>query len=162
QHIIAARGRLGRSRRQSPRSTSSVQEKFTGGPFERILNSRPTSARHPVYHPAAPSCGAEAISMRALTVIASLVFAVSAFGQGQLSSMVGTLTDPEGRAVAGAPVQARDGAGAVFKATTNARGEYVLNRLPPGTYALVVPAIGFSLDRFEQREIAVAVAQVLR
>jgi hypothetical protein len=100
--------------------------------------------------------------MRALTVIASLVFAVSAFGQGRLSSMVGTLTDPDGRPVASATVQAREGAGALFKATTNARGEYVLNRLPSGTYALVVPAIGFSLDRFEQRDIAVGVAQVLR
>lgn len=100
--------------------------------------------------------------MRALAVIASILFAVSAFGQGQLSSVVGTLTDPDGRAVAGAAIQAREGTGAVFKATTNARGEYVLNRLPSGIYALVVPAIGFSLDRFEQREIVVGAAQVLR
>jgi len=100
--------------------------------------------------------------MRALAVIASLVIAASASGQGRPSSIVGTLTDPDGRAVASATVHARDSAGTVFRGTTNARGEYVLNRLPAGTYALTVPAIGFSLNRFEQRDIAIGVAQTLR
>ena len=36
--------------------------------------------------------------------------------------------------------------GTVYHASTTGAGRYVFNRLPAGTYDLLVPAVGFTLD----------------
>jgi hypothetical protein len=106
-------------------------------------------------------CRAE-LTIRAWAIIILLAAAVPANGQDR-ASIVGTITDPEGRAVAHALVQARrTDSVTVFRGTTGASGDYTLGRLPAGTYAVVVPAIGFSLNRFEQNGIVVGPSEIVR
>ena len=102
--------------------------------------------------------------MRSLMILLSLVVvAVPAFGQARVSAIVGTITDPDGHRVASAPVQVRNvDSATVYKASTTISGDYTLTRLPAGTYVLVVPAIGFTLDRFERKSIVIEPAQTLR
>jgi hypothetical protein len=92
-----------------------------------------------------------------------LFAAASLLAQERIGTMAGTITDPDGRAVASAPVQARNiETAAVYRTSTSAAGAYTLARLPAGTYAIVIPAIGFTLDRFERKDIVVQPAQTFR
>jgi hypothetical protein len=78
-------------------------------------------------------------------------------------SIVGSVTGPDGAAVATAAVHAKNLAtGTVYKATTSARGDYVLARLPGGNYELLVPTVGFTYSKFERKNVTVQVGQNLR
>ena len=68
----------------------------------------------------------------------------AAHAQG-LGSIVGTVVDPSGAAVAGAQVTAtHTGTGFNSVAVTNSSGEYVLPSLPPAVYNISVSSSGFS------------------
>ena len=88
---------------------------------------------------------------------------VVAFGQANLSTIAGTLTDPDGQPVIGAMVQVvYKATGTVFKTNSNGAGSYTIARLPAGEYDLVVPIVGFTIDRFERKGIGLQPAQTTR
>jgi hypothetical protein len=83
----------------------------------------------------------------------------AAHAQG-LGSIVGTVVDPSGAAVAGAQVTAtHTGTGFNSVAVTNSSGEYVLPSLPPAVYNISVSSSGFS--SFVQSGITLQADQAL-
>jgi hypothetical protein len=84
-------------------------------------------------------------------VVGVLVFASSAFAQTGQSTITGTVTDPDGDVVQGAPVQLRNTAtGAVITAESVRTGVYTAS-VPPGTYSITVQDIGFRFDDYEHK-----------
>ena len=78
---------------------------------------------------------------------ALLLFPAGALGQG-LGSIVGTLTDSSGAAVASAKVTATQTAtGLAREAISNSNGYYVLSDLNPADYSLGIEAQGFRNER---------------
>ena len=70
--------------------------------------------------------------------------ALAAFGQTNLGTVTGTITDPAGAVVPNAPVEARNNAtGAVYPAASSATGNYTISQLPLGAYDLSVTVPGF-------------------
>jgi hypothetical protein len=86
--------------------------------------------------------------------ICTLVSAL-ALAQGQLATLSGVITDPDGGAVPTVPIRAMDAAGKMYEAVTSSSGAYTLERLPAGTYQVVVPQVGFTLDKFERKDVVV-------
>jgi hypothetical protein len=95
---------------------------------------------------------------------------LSALGQ-TTGSVSGTVTDPQGGVVAGAPVALTSPAiGIDQMATTNSSGNFQFLLLPPGTYTLEVQASGFrtfrrqgivvEADRSQAIPISLAVGQI--
>ncbi len=81
----------------------------------------------------------------ALVVTVWLASAGIAAGQGSSSSLQGTVTDPSGSAIAGAKIVLSNDESRIERSTeSDARGEYRLLALPPGTYRLAVNSKGFS------------------
>jgi hypothetical protein len=79
--------------------------------------------------------------------IALLLFPSGALGQG-LGSIVGTLTDSSGAAVASAKVTATQTAtGLAREAISNSTGYYVLSDLNPADFSLSIEAQGFRSER---------------
>ncbi|HLI82364.1 MAG TPA: TonB-dependent receptor [Bryobacteraceae bacterium] len=74
----------------------------------------------------------------------ALLYAVSAFGQAGTGTITGTVTDPAGAVVAGAPVEVRNtDTNIPYPTETTATGVYTATRLPPGPYSVTVTAAGF-------------------
>jgi hypothetical protein len=72
----------------------------------------------------------------------------SAFSQVLYGTLVGTVTDSDGKAVAGATVTATNTqTGNHLQQTTDGSGNYALRNLAPGSYSLEVNANGFSPRR---------------
>jgi hypothetical protein len=94
-----------------------------------------------------------------LTVFCWLGWAGRAHAQTASSaSVVGTVTDPSGAAVAGARVELKNTAtGAITVMTTNQAGEYVFPHVMPGTYE-----IRASMQGFRTTTISGLVIQVLK
>src|SRR5829696_8812813 len=79
-------------------------------------------------------------SMLALLLLTASV----AFAQTGSSSVRGTITDLQGRAVAGAQVVITNDQTSFSRTqNTNDDGAYVFTSIPPGTYRLEVQATGF-------------------
>ena len=75
--------------------------------------------------------------------------ALSAFGQTATGSIVGTVTDSSGAAVANASVTVTNtGTSSKRDVVTNAEGNFTAPLLPPGSYSVGVTASGFKA--FEQ------------
>lgn len=100
--------------------------------------------------------------MRTLQVMAlSIAIATLAFSQGERATITGTVSDPGGAVVAGAPIQARNvDNGTVHETTTTSTGNYTLAQLPIGTYEVTVAVQGFK--RYTRSGLTVQVAQVAR
>ena len=81
------------------------------------------------------------------------VLALAAFGQGGQGSITGTVTDPLGKAVRNATVQAKNSTGTVSKATTAANGGYTFADLPAGNYDINVNVPG--VRGFEKKGLTV-------
>jgi hypothetical protein len=89
-----------------------------------------------------------------------VVFAVSAFAQGERGTLNGTIIDPSSSVVVGATVKALNIAtGVETDVTTTEAGVYRIPYLQPGTYKLTVTAPGFKAALREN--IILAVAQTL-
>lgn len=72
----------------------------------------------------------------------------------------GVVKDPVNDVMGNIPVQLKNvQTGKVQKASTSTIGVYNFSQLAPGMYDLLVPAVGFTLDKFEQKGIAVQVGQ---
>ncbi|MGH9940355.1 MAG: carboxypeptidase regulatory-like domain-containing protein, partial [Blastocatellia bacterium] len=67
------------------------------------------------------------------------------FAQSTFATITGSVTDPNGAAVSGANIEARNvKTGYIYTAMSNEEGVYTLANLLDGTYALKVTATGFS------------------
>src|SRR5215472_11767003 len=74
------------------------------------------------------------------------------------ATLIGTVKDASGGAVAKATITLRDvGTNRAYTATTNDSGLYVLAAVPPGTYELTAEASGFA--KFTQAGIVLTVGQ---
>ena len=72
------------------------------------------------------------------------VFSIAVFGQAGTGTITGTVTDPSGAVVAGAPVEVRNtDTNFPYQTVTTATGAYTVPRLPPGPYAVTISAPGF-------------------
>jgi hypothetical protein len=73
-----------------------------------------------------------------------LCASATAFAASPTATLAGRVTDQNGAAVAGAKIEATDlGTNAVFAATTNDEGRFVVPELPPGAYAVRASQTGF-------------------
>jgi len=88
------------------------------------------------------------IFIRRLTsffVASSLLIGSVVFAQVSTGDITGRVLDPQGNAVVGATVTAKNTATELTRSTTtNDEGEYTLSQLPPGTYEIAAEARGFS------------------
>src|SRR5918997_3018 len=89
------------------------------------------------------STGRGALALLCALMLSALV-CVSAAAQTGTSSVRGTVTDPQGNAVAGANVTLTNTErNFVRTQTTNESGGYLFNTVPPGTYRVEVEGAGF-------------------
>ena len=85
-----------------------------------------------------------ALRQFAATLAVTTGLAASGFGQAVSGTVVGTISDSTGAAIANTDVQAANVATGVTATTkTNTNGEYRFNNLPVGTYKIVASAEGF-------------------
>src|SRR5262245_13597962 len=82
--------------------------------------------------------------MRLSRVLLLLLLAVPSFAQSKNGGVKGTVVDPTGAVIPGAIVSARDAAGKTRSATADGTGNYALNGLPSGSYAITGSAKGFA------------------
>jgi hypothetical protein len=74
-----------------------------------------------------------------------LLISATAFGQSNYAVLSGTVTDPQGKAFAGAEIQITSSSTqAVRRVSSNGLGIFEVTGLPPGDYDLKVQAPGFS------------------
>jgi len=82
-----------------------------------------------------------------LSILSIILFSagVSVFGQATTGSIVGFVTDPNGAAVPGATVTAKNEATGVATSNfvTTSEGRFAITNLIPGTYSITVGAPGF-------------------
>jgi hypothetical protein len=86
-----------------------------------------------------------------MRLAASLLLILTASLQGQSLEMAGHVTDPQGRAVAGAVVHLRQGEADLALARSDAEGHFSFNGIPPGRYVVAAEAPGF-VRAFRQLE----------
>lgn len=73
-----------------------------------------------------------------------LLLAVAAYGQRDLGTITGTITDPQGAAIASAKITiTEDATGLTYQVESGSSGEYARPLLKPGTYTVTVEAPGF-------------------
>jgi outer membrane receptor protein involved in Fe transport len=91
-------------------------------------------------------------------IILAIVYSVwlpQAKAQAVFGSVLGTVSDPQGAAVAGAKVTVTDQSkGTIQETTTNESGNYTVTHLVPDPYTVRVEAKGFKVS--EQKDVAVA------
>jgi len=81
----------------------------------------------------------------------------------QTGILSGTVTDPDGKAVPTAPIQAKNVAtGMVYTTVAVAKGSYTLSKLPAGSYDITVPPIGFTFPKYEQKGVVIQAAQTAK
>src|SRR5260370_34594448 len=97
----------------------------------------------------------------ALAAFLAAVFTTSAFGQQVFGSIVGTVTDASGAAVAGTTVTITDqNKGTKVTTTTNESGNFSRGQLTPGAYTAEVEARCFR--KAVSRDVGVNVDQTSR
>jgi hypothetical protein len=90
-----------------------------------------------------------------------LIFGVSSQAFGQNATVVGTVTDPSGAAVANATITITQiETGQVYHLTSNSDGQYVAPDLPIGHYNVKVEAAGFKVA--EQKGVVLQVGDRIR
>jgi len=95
--------------------------------------------------------------------ISVLLWVSIAFSQADRAVITGTVTDPDGGVVSGAPIQLTDVVtGAVYKTETSRAGTFTVASLPRGTYELFIPTIGFTFRPYSKKELIVQPGQTLR
>lgn len=84
----------------------------------------------------------------AISLVALLLFAISAFAQETTAGLQGTVKDPSGAVVPNATVTVSGTTLIGDKSTkTDSGGYYHIANLPPGTYGIVVKAEGFATTK---------------
>src|ERR1051325_5120205 len=98
----------------------------------------------------------------ALSALGLLTLASILFGQSDLTSIAGTITDPSGAVVANANVTVRNQAtGAERRAVTNNSGNYSIPSVTAGMYTLIVEAPGFKKYERSGNSLQTSVAATL-
>src|SRR5947209_3865038 len=89
-----------------------------------------------------------------MVVSVCLFMSSAAFAQAVYGSILGTVTDPQGAAVAGAKVTVTNQRkGTQDTTTTNADGNYSVTHLVPDTYTVKVEGTGFKVS--QQKDVIV-------
>ncbi len=84
------------------------------------------------------------LQKKAASICLFLLVSACAFAQTVTGSLVGTVVDPAGSVVPGAPIQlTNQGTAAVLTATTDSEGLFRFPNLTPATYTVTVQATGF-------------------
>ena len=84
---------------------------------------------------------------KALGLVFVAIFASLVSAQAQTGAITGTVTDPDGGAVANAQVQAaNEDTGLQYNVRTSGGGQYSFPNLPVGSYIVTVTAQGFEVD----------------
>src|SRR5258706_16130156 len=100
-------------------------------------------------------------SLRCALLLGLLVLGISSQAFGQNATVVGTVTDPSGAAVANATITiTRTETGQVFHLVSNGDGQYVAPDLPIGHYNLKIEATGFKTA--EQKGVVLQVGDRTR
>src|SRR5260370_42383320 len=88
-------------------------------------------------------------SVLAVFCLLCAVFVTSTSGQTIFGSITGTVTDPTGAVVPGAPITlTNEETGVIRRASSGANGVFAIVDLQPGNYRLHVEAAGFAaMDR---------------
>ncbi|MGH9437717.1 MAG: carboxypeptidase regulatory-like domain-containing protein, partial [Terriglobia bacterium] len=95
-----------------------------------------------------------------LAVLFWLAALPAAYSQSVAGSVTGTVTDPAGAVIAGAPVQlVNDVSKQTRKAATNKTGSFKFASVPPGTYTLHIVQPGFKT--YEQTNVIVGTQEDL-
>jgi hypothetical protein len=90
-----------------------------------------------------------------------LVAVLPTFAQTDRGTITGTISDPAGAVVAGAPIVAKNTAtSATYAAESTSSGNYTIGQLPAGLYELSATTPGFK--QYIRQGITVLVAQTLR
>lgn len=98
-----------------------------------------------------------------LVLVAMLWCARAPVAHAQNSTISGRVTDPEGAAVAKAPVQAKNVAtGEVYRTLSSASGDYGLSRVMAGKYELSVSMPCCAYQPYMQAELTVETGKTLR
>ena len=89
------------------------------------------------------------LSRKLLIFLPMVVFAVTdSRAQIASTSLRGSVSDPSGALVSGATIQIENGGtGFRLSRVSDAKGEYEINQIPPGTYVLTVSAPGFAVQK---------------
>src|SRR6516225_2016536 len=86
----------------------------------------------------------ETVSMTLLRITTYLLVTTVAFAQGDRGTITGTIADPAGAVVTGAPIEAKHvETGGVYRTQSTTTGNYTLAQLPAGAYELSVSVLGF-------------------
>jgi hypothetical protein len=94
------------------------------------------------------------MGMAVMLVSVSMLMPTAAFAQAVYGSILGTVTDPQGAAVAGAKVTiTNQRKGSEDTATTNADGNYSVTHLVPDLYTVKVEGTGFKIS--QQKDVIV-------
>jgi len=89
-----------------------------------------------------------------------LLIAVEAAAQTITGTIIGSVKDPSGLAVAGASVTLTQAAtGGQRQARTNEQGDFVFSSLQPGEYSVAVVSTGFK--RYEKRAVVLSASETL-
>jgi hypothetical protein len=95
--------------------------------------------------------------------LTTLLITNAALAQSPLGTIAGNITDPDGGAIAGATVRARNTAtGAVFKTESSRAGTFTISQLAEGNYGLMVPPIGFTFFPYSRNNLRVERGKELR
>jgi hypothetical protein len=93
--------------------------------------------------------------MRSILLLCSALALTLAFADSERGTLAGTVVDPEGKAVADAPVQAKNAAtGEVFKTNRTPGGKFILENLPAGAYDISVAIPG--LSAYQRKGVMIA------
>src|SRR5579863_5671513 len=100
--------------------------------------------------------------MTRISLAAVLLFSASiGFGQTGLATITGTINDPTGASLAGAPIEVHNlETGAVFKAASSESGNFTVAQLPVGDYDLAVSVSGFK--KYSHTKFHLAAEQTMR
>src|SRR6185369_15289943 len=94
-------------------------------------------------------------------VLCSLSLALAILAQSDRGTITGTVSDPAGAVVAGAPIEIKNvETGIVNRVASSATGNYTLAQLPAGQYELTVTVPGFK--KYVRQSLTVGVAQTYR
>jgi Carboxypeptidase regulatory-like domain len=95
-------------------------------------------------------------SWKRMMMLVLMLFATSIAWTQATTSLRGTVTDPDGKAVMGANVVLANAESRIERTvTTGNQGEYQFLLVPPGSYTLTVRAAGFR--GYEQRDLVLLV-----
>src|SRR5262249_43153227 len=87
-------------------------------------------------------------SMRVLALFLCSLVGLPLFGQSQLATLTGTVTDPSGAATPNAEIRlVNTETGERYGAVANASGNYTLPLVKPGSYVLTCELSGFKQRR---------------